>query len=432
MSKEMNQPYEEKLAELKKEMHVLNENSSSPNEKKEQQKELKTKLKLLTNAKERLENTVTKNNILSSISDVLKDTKFADNMNKQEYVLPLKNKKVLNMKTLEVNERTIEHKFNYECDVNYRELTADENSDIKKYFDDLFCGKENMTQVVLDILKSAMTGKTLRYIYFLTGEGRNGKSVLFNILKSIFKDGMDTISKDAVLLKKNSSNINTEIEKLDKCRIAFVSELKKEDVLNQTNIKAITGGDAIDLRALRETNRSIYPTANIFMLTNILPEFTVEQATQDRLIVIPFLARFDVNTTFEKEMIEKREQVFCYIMKHGKINENEFELTEEMKIAKNEYVEDNVKDYLNDFIENSYEKSDDKDAKVKRDEFISDYNIYCKKLGYRIDNTVLTPNKFTRQMKKRGFPHCQSGGTVFYLKLKPKIEDEVESEPETA
>ena len=113
-------------------------------------------------------------------------------------------------------------------------MTESETIDIKKYFDDLFCGKEAMTQVVLDILKSAMTGKTLRYIYFLTGEGRNGKSALFNILKSIFKGGMDTISKDAILLKKgNSSNINTEVEKLDKCRIGFASELREEDVLNK-------------------------------------------------------------------------------------------------------------------------------------------------------------------------------------------------------
>ena len=333
------------------------------------------------------------------------------------------------MKTLEVSDRTIKHKFDYEYDVNFRELTENETIDIKKYFDDLFCGKEAMTQVVLDILKSAMTGKTLRYIYFLTGEGRNGKSALFNILKSIFKGGMDTISKDAILLKKgNSSNINTEVEKLDKCRIGFASELREEDVLNTTIIKAITGGDGIDLRALQKTNATITPTANLFLLTNELPQFKVEQAIKDRLIVIPFKNRFDVNKQFEKSMIEKREQVFCYIMKHGNINEDKFQLTEEMKIAKEEYEEENIKDYLQDFIENSYEKC--VGQKVERDYFKIEYNEYCKKRGYKVDFSTNT--KFTRKMKTIGFNSDKSGGKTFYLNMRPKDGGDLESEPENA
>ena len=198
MSMEMNQSFAQKLTEMKMEMKNLKTNGAPE----DALKVHKEAMKNVTYAIDKLENTVSKNNILTPISDLLKDVKFAETMNKQEYVLPILNKKVLNMQTLEVSDRTIDHKFDYECDANYRDLTEPETADIKNYFDDLFCGHEDTTQVVLDILKSAMTGKTLRYIYFLTGEGRNGKSALFNILKSIFKGGMDTISKDAILLKK--------------------------------------------------------------------------------------------------------------------------------------------------------------------------------------------------------------------------------------
>ena len=62
------------------------------------------------------------------------------------------------------------------------DLTEIEEKDIEQYFLDLFCGKEDTMQVVLNILKSCLTGETLRYIYFFTGSGCNGKSLLFNIL----------------------------------------------------------------------------------------------------------------------------------------------------------------------------------------------------------------------------------------------------------
>ena len=74
---------------------------------------------------------------------------------------------------------------------------------MRKYFMDLFCNKEDTMQCVLDILKSVMIGKPLRYVFFLTGSGCNGKSLLFKILTVIFKKTFDIISKDVILKKKS-------------------------------------------------------------------------------------------------------------------------------------------------------------------------------------------------------------------------------------
>jgi hypothetical protein len=81
------------------------------------------------------------------------------------------------LKSLEVFDRTELNKFNYECDAIYKELTKTEDADIKKHFSDLFVRDNEMIQIVLNILKSTMTGESLRYIYFLTGTGCNGKFV---------------------------------------------------------------------------------------------------------------------------------------------------------------------------------------------------------------------------------------------------------------
>jgi P4 family phage/plasmid primase-like protien len=369
-----------------------------------------------------LESQGQKNNILAAISDAIHDTEFLRDMNKKEYILPIKNKQVIDLRTLEKSERNQSYKFDYECDVDYRELTDRESDTIREYFESLFCGNKETTQVVLNILKSVFTGKTLRYIFFVTGSGRNGKSVLFNILRSIFNKSMDIISNDVIIQKKSNSHLNTEVEKLDRCRLGYVTELKETDKLNETLIKKITGGDPINVRGIQKTDDTLIPTTNLFVPTNELPEFDVEQAICDRIIIIPFNNKFEINSEFEKIMIEKKEQVFCYIMKHGVI-QDKFDITDDMRMAKQEYIETNVKDYLGDFINDKCEFTD----RVKRDDFRAAYNEWCRQKGYKKDSC--TDTAFTKKMKLRGFENQRSASKVYYTGIKlieEKEEDKVE------
>jgi putative DNA primase/helicase len=320
----------------------------------------------------KLKKTNDKNNILREVCDIIEDNKFEDNINKQEYILPLKNKRIINMKTLEVGERTINDKFTYECGADYIDLTEKQEQQAKDYFMSLFCNNEETMKCVLNIIKSCFTGIPLRYLFVATGSGRNGKSLLFKLLKIMFKGGMDVISKDVILEKKSNSNLNTEMEKLDKCRLAYVSELKTTDKMNETNIKEITGGDPINLRTLQKTDATLIATCCLWILTNELPSFNVEPAIMDRLIIVPFNNKFAIDPKYEKKMIDMIDVLFTYIMKHGVI-QHEFDLTEEMKQSKSDYEEDNKKDYLGDFIDDhiiEYTKA------MKREEFRTLYNEY--------------------------------------------------------
>ena len=342
----------------------------------------------------KLKKTNDKNNILREVCDIIEDNKFEDNINKQEYILPLKNKKIINMTTLEVRERTIHDKFTYECGADYIDLTEEQEQQAKDYFLSLFCGNEDTMKCVLNIIKSCFTGIPLRYLFVATGSGRNGKSLLFKLLKIMFKGGMDTISNDVILEKKSNSNLNTEMEKLDKCRVGYVSELKETDKLNETNIKKISGGDPINLRTLQKTDSTLIATCCLWILTNELPSFNVEPAIMDRLIIVPLNNKFPVDPTYEKKMIDMIDVLFTYILKHGVI-QHEFDLTEEMKQSKNDYEEDNKKDYLGDFIDDYIVEST---GSMKRDQFRTYYNDYCKMNNYKIDKS--THNSFVRKMQK--------------------------------
>ena len=101
------------------------------------------------------------------------------------------------------------------------------------------------------------------------------------------------------------SNNNTHLEKTDKCKIGYVSEVKSNAWLNEISIKNISGGDPFDLRPLYNTNRTMTATCCLWLLANTLPKFTVEKSMNKRIVIFPFNGNFEVSDKFEEEMYQK-------------------------------------------------------------------------------------------------------------------------------
>jgi hypothetical protein len=173
--------------------------------------------------------------------------------------------------------------------------------------------------------------------------------------------------------------------------------------MNEQMIKAITGGDPINLRGICKTDETIEPTANMFVLTNKLPKFEVEKAICDRLIIIPFHAVFEVNKKFENDMIEKRELVYSFIMKHGIICDK-FELPEAMKVAKRNYIEENNEDPFDEFFE----------TRIERDDFRTSYNEYFRSMYPKKVMRDQSNTSFSRMMKEKRFINSEKSGCKTY------------------
>ena len=370
-----------------------------------------TKLKNLDLIMYKLKNTNDKNNILREICDKLYDPHFADIFNRKEFDLPLKNGMKLNIKTLDISERTILDKFNFECNASYVDMTETQENDIKQYFMDLFCNKEDTVQCVLDIIKSMFIGKPLRHIFFWTGTGRNGKSLLLKLLCTIFGKFMNPIDTNIILDKKMNSQLTTQFEKLDKCRVGYITELTDNDKLNESIIKKITGGDAIDVRGLYKTNSTVNPTANLIALTNELPSFKAEKAIIDRIVIIPFKNTFEVDTSFETKMMEMLDLLFSYIMKYGVLRDK-FETPDDMMVAKQEYVDDNaVSDPLSDFIAEKIIIGETNEKPIVNRDFFTRFQYWLQENNVK---STLTLNKIGRCMKKYGIIVKESNSKSTY------------------
>ena len=232
-----------------------------------------------------------------------------------------------------------------------------------------------------------------------------------------------------ILKKKSNSNITTEFEKLDRVRVGYTTELKEEDKMAENIIKAITGGDGIDVRPLHQTNKTIYPTVNLFAITNELPNFKAEdEPLLDRLIIVPFNAKFEVNKNFETEMRSKLDLIFSFILKYGVIRDK-FILTDEMKMAKETYKDDNNVDHLADFLESKTKKeaypadteevkqviSKNKNKCLEREQLIKEYRHWKSELGKF--EPAQSNSGFSRRMAKLGYPSEKSGGKTYYKGL---------------
>jgi hypothetical protein len=152
----------------------------------------------------------------------------------------------------------------------------------EKYFMDLFCGNASITQTFLDAIKTCLQGFPVKNLFIAIGpNGNNGKSFLFNLLKTIFGKAFDIVSPDIIIKNRSGGSIiNTQFEKTEQCRVAFTTEPDKGDVLNVKDIKKISGKDGIDLRAL-------WATCCLWMLTNVLPTFL------KKFLIYYYSCRFD-------------------------------------------------------------------------------------------------------------------------------------------
>jgi hypothetical protein len=424
LSNEMKQLFQDKINKLDTKIQSCNDEDLI--------KLLEKERKVVNEVMLKLEKRNEKNNISAEIYDLIKDIEFEKQLNKVECLMPLNNGMVLDMNTLERRERTIEDKFSFCCNAEYIE---DDDEWVDKYFKSLFCDNLDTLQCFLDCIKTTFSGNLLRYLFICSGSGSNGKSLLFKCIGQIFNGFMDIISEKVIIQSKTQSNLNTEIEKLDKIRLGFLSELSEGDKLNEKMIKSISGGDPINLRTICKTDKTIYPTSTLWIAVNDEPEFKTEKAMINRIVNFPFNNSFPVDLNFEKELLGKKNEVFSYIMKHGRIN-NVVNPSAEMIEKKRQYIADQesndlLKSYIDDYIELNVPEITGKGMKekwcIKRDKFIESYKTWCKINDYKIKE--ITPTKFTSDLlKKYGICNDKSGGNTWYenIQYKEIIEEKEE------
>lgn len=126
------------------------------------------------------------------------------------------------------------------------------------------------------------------------GNGKNGKSLAFTLMRTIMGSYASVVSMSALMLSRHPEGPQPEIANLKGKRFVAASEGKEGQRLNTALVKNLTGLEPITARRLNENPVEFTPQVKIALGSNFVPEFDgSDQAVVDRLKLLPFEQRFE-------------------------------------------------------------------------------------------------------------------------------------------
>lgn len=127
-------------------------------------------------------------------------------------------------------------------------------------------------------------------LFILWGAGRNGKSVLLEVVKSMLGDGEYALTAaPSVLLEQKGSSIPNDLAALAGARFVTASETERNQKFAASRMKSLTGDEAVTARFLNKEFFTFIPQLKLWLATNGLPQFDgADFAMVRRLRVIRF------------------------------------------------------------------------------------------------------------------------------------------------
>ncbi|MFQ3560415.1 phage/plasmid primase, P4 family [Streptomyces gramineus] len=150
-------------------------------------------------------------------------------------------------------------------------------------------GDSEMIGYLQLLLGYSLTGDVgAQILPFLFGSGKNGKSVLLDVLMKLLGDYADA-APPGFLMARPYEGHPTDLAELHGRRVIVCSEVKPGDKFDEARVKLLTGGDRIKARRMRQDFFSFTPTHKLWLLGNHRPEVgTGGFAFWRRMRLIPF------------------------------------------------------------------------------------------------------------------------------------------------
>lgn len=159
----------------------------------------------------------------------------------------------------------------------------------------IFCNDVELVSYFQQVAGYVLSGYTAWDLFFiLWGSGSNGKSTLMEILSAVLGQDLSHQINPEELMAQKYARHTTELAALRGKRLVTAVETNQGRRINESLIKALSGGDPIRARFMNKDSFEFVPSLKLFISTNHKP--TIRDASDGmrrRLRLIPFNARFD-------------------------------------------------------------------------------------------------------------------------------------------
>jgi putative DNA primase/helicase len=159
-----------------------------------------------------------------------------------------------------------------------------------RFLNDATRGDQPMMTYLQRVAGYCLTGLVNEHaLFFIYGPGGNGKSVFINMLVHILGDYATNAPMDTFTSSKFSSH-PTELAMLKGARMVTASETEEGRAWAESRIKALTGGDPITARFMRQDFFTYQPQFKLLFAGNHQPGLHgVDAAMRRRFNMLPFI-----------------------------------------------------------------------------------------------------------------------------------------------
>jgi len=159
----------------------------------------------------------------------------------------------------------------------------------RNFLSDVTGGDGTLEAYLQRVVGYCLTGVTREHaLFFLYGTGANGKSVFVNALATILGDYATNAPMDTFMEARHDRH-PTELAGLRGARFVAASETEQGRRWNESKLKAITGGDKISARFMRQDFFEYIPQFKLVIAGNHKPAIrNVDEAMKRRLHLVPF------------------------------------------------------------------------------------------------------------------------------------------------
>jgi len=157
------------------------------------------------------------------------------------------------------------------------------------FLDRVFAGDNALVAFARRMLGYSLTGSIRDHaLFFLYGTGGNGKGVFLNTWAAILGDYAKVATMETFTASHGERH-STDVAMLRGARAVIAQETEEGQRWAEARIKAMTGGDAISARFMRQDNFTFTPTFKLMIAGNHKPSLrSVDEAVRRRFNLVPF------------------------------------------------------------------------------------------------------------------------------------------------
>jgi len=267
-----------------------------------------------------------------------------------------------------------------------------------KFLHEAMAGDAAMIRFLQRWCGYCLTGDTTEHaLSFAYGDGGNGKGVFMNTFTGIMGDYAVTSGMETFTASKHDRH-STELAMLRGARLVTASETEEGRAWAESKIKAMTGGDPITARFMRQDNFTFQPQFKLMIAGNHAPSLrNVDDAMRRRFNIIPFTTRPErPDRLLERKLKDEWGKILAWAIRGCREwLADGLDRPEAVLAATKEYFAD--QDLIGQWFE---ERCDVREGRFELcSKFYADWVTFAKEHGEDPGSN----KSFGQAMKKRGF-----------------------------